>query len=180
MLNKGYHAVGLQEILAEANVPKGSFYYYFKSKEVFGVAIIEHYIEQFIQTQRFVLADSTKSAREQLTDFFGAQRTRYLNQGQPEGCQGCRLVVKMANELTDLNPAMQTALTQGIARWIKIIADCIRQGVVSGEFTEIKSPEDTAEFIYAAWTGAVMRSRLIGCLKPYDLFVANLFEKILR
>ena len=40
MLAKSYHAVGIQEILTEVNVPKGSFYYYFDSKEAFGIAII--------------------------------------------------------------------------------------------------------------------------------------------
>ena len=30
---KGFNNTGLQEILKEANVPKGSFYFYFKSKE---------------------------------------------------------------------------------------------------------------------------------------------------
>ena len=33
---KGFSAVGLTEILAAAKVPKGSFYYYFTSKEAFG------------------------------------------------------------------------------------------------------------------------------------------------
>jgi TetR/AcrR family transcriptional repressor of nem operon len=32
MTQKGYTAVGLAEVVAAAGVPKGSFYYYFKSK----------------------------------------------------------------------------------------------------------------------------------------------------
>ena len=35
ILGKGFSAVGLNEILATAQVPKGSFYHYFKSKETF-------------------------------------------------------------------------------------------------------------------------------------------------
>ena len=34
--NKGFVGVGLSEILSTANVPKGSFYHYFSSKERFG------------------------------------------------------------------------------------------------------------------------------------------------
>ncbi len=41
MTNKGYTAVGLAEVLSTAGVPKGSFYYYFKSKEEFGQALLE-------------------------------------------------------------------------------------------------------------------------------------------
>ena len=36
MTTKGYTAVGLAEVVGAAGVPKGSFYYYFKSKEEFG------------------------------------------------------------------------------------------------------------------------------------------------
>ncbi|MBK7631744.1 MAG: TetR/AcrR family transcriptional regulator [Ignavibacteriales bacterium] len=41
---KGFNHTGLQEILKEANVPKGSFYFYFNSKEEFGLAIIDVFI----------------------------------------------------------------------------------------------------------------------------------------
>ena len=47
-MNQGYHGTGLQEILDAVNVPKGSFYNYFSSKEEFGAAVIQHYIEPFI------------------------------------------------------------------------------------------------------------------------------------
>jgi len=33
ILGKGFSAVGLNELLNSADVPKGSFYHYFKSKE---------------------------------------------------------------------------------------------------------------------------------------------------
>ena len=35
-MGQGYHGTGLQEILDAVNVPKGSFYNYFDSKEDFG------------------------------------------------------------------------------------------------------------------------------------------------
>lgn len=41
MLRKGFSAVGLNEILQAAGVPKGSFYHYFGSKEAFGEALLE-------------------------------------------------------------------------------------------------------------------------------------------
>ena len=33
MLEQGYHHTGIQDVLQAAGVPKGSFYYYFPSKE---------------------------------------------------------------------------------------------------------------------------------------------------
>ena len=42
MLRKGYHGTGIQQIVDAAGVPKGSFYSYFKSKEDFVLAAMEH------------------------------------------------------------------------------------------------------------------------------------------
>lgn len=48
MLRKGFSAVGLNEILAAAGIPKGSFYHYFGSKEAFGEALLESYFEGYL------------------------------------------------------------------------------------------------------------------------------------
>ena len=48
LMGQGYHGTGLQEILDAVNVPKGSFYNYFGSKEDFGAEVIQHYTDPFI------------------------------------------------------------------------------------------------------------------------------------
>ena len=48
LMGQGYHGTGLQEILDAVNIPKGSFYNYFGSKEDFGAEVIQHYIDPFI------------------------------------------------------------------------------------------------------------------------------------
>jgi TetR/AcrR family transcriptional repressor of nem operon len=42
-LEHGYHGTGIKEVLDRVEVPKGSFYNYFESKEAFGAAAIRHY-----------------------------------------------------------------------------------------------------------------------------------------
>jgi len=48
MSGKGFSAVGLNEILSEAKVPKGSFYHYFDSKDAFGEALLSSYFEDYL------------------------------------------------------------------------------------------------------------------------------------
>jgi len=48
LMEQGYHGTGLKEILDAVQIPKGSFYNYFGSKENFGAEVIQHYIEPFI------------------------------------------------------------------------------------------------------------------------------------
>ena len=42
---KGYNKTGIQEVLKTAGVPKGSFYFYFKNKEDFGLQLIDQYTD---------------------------------------------------------------------------------------------------------------------------------------
>ena len=44
-LQRGFTGMGLSELLKTAEVPKGSFYHYFRSKEAFGVVMLERYYE---------------------------------------------------------------------------------------------------------------------------------------
>ena len=44
----GFSATGLDTILKKASVPKGSFYHYFKSKEAYGIALVDAYDSYFI------------------------------------------------------------------------------------------------------------------------------------
>jgi TetR/AcrR family transcriptional regulator, transcriptional repressor for nem operon len=48
IVGRGFTAVGLSEILLSANVPKGSFYHYFNSKEAFGEALLESYFSDYM------------------------------------------------------------------------------------------------------------------------------------
>ena len=59
LMQQGYHGTGLQEILDAVQIPKGSFYNYFGSKENFGAVVIEHYITPYIEQISRYLAQDT-------------------------------------------------------------------------------------------------------------------------
>src|SRR4051794_25241860 len=44
-LEKGYNHAGIEAILQAAGVPKGSFYYYFDSKEDFGLQVLDRFAD---------------------------------------------------------------------------------------------------------------------------------------
>ena len=43
---KGFNSCGIDAVLKSAKIPKGSFYYYFPSKEEFGLAVLDLYAVQ--------------------------------------------------------------------------------------------------------------------------------------
>jgi Transcriptional regulator len=46
---QGYHCTSLDDVLRETGVGKGNFYYYFKSKEELGYAIIDRLVRGFVE-----------------------------------------------------------------------------------------------------------------------------------
>ncbi|MDR7867888.1 MAG: TetR family transcriptional regulator C-terminal domain-containing protein [Sporomusaceae bacterium] len=165
---KGYHAVGLKEILAAAQVPKGSFYYYFRSKEDFCIAIIDHYIRLYAERHLTILFDSARPVRDRLLAFF-AQEKEYFREKQ---CQHGCLLAKLALEMALLSEPIRAELQRGMNGWIRTVAACLAEGEAADEFTLFRPPAVMAEFLYAAWAGAITRMQATQSLEPLDIFIS--------
>ena len=61
IVQQGFNAASLNDILSAAGVPKGSFYYYFSSKEDFGLAIIDNFADKY-QDKLKILEDEQFSS----------------------------------------------------------------------------------------------------------------------
>lgn len=175
MLAKSYHAVGIKEILAEVDVPKGSFYYYFASKEAFGIAVIEYYGGQIVQAIRLKLLDTSMTPRNRILTYFQSIRDYYAKNGCGKGC----LVAKLATELSNTSPDMRNALKQQFDLWTELFAVCIREGQEMGEISSSYDAESLAEIIYIAWEGALIRMQINHDLSPIDQFIQYVVKQVL-
>ncbi len=153
---KGFSGVGLNEILAAAAVPKGSFYYYFASKEAFGTALLEHYFEGYLSEVEQYLSAPGRSARERLVAYWAFWRAKQ-EQSDPEG--KC-LAVKLGAEVSDMSEEMRLALKTGTAAVISRLARVIKEGRSDGSIPIIASPQATARTLYELWMGASVLSKI--------------------
>ena len=156
MLEKGYHGVGLNEILSTAGVPKGSFYYYFKSKEELGVAIIEQYAAETAESMSQILEAKTVPPHTRLRTFFEAASKKYETNACRYGC----LLCKLGTELACAGDAMREALRDGIHQRIHLLMKCIEAAQQAGEISSNCSADVLARFIYNAWSGAVVNMQI--------------------
>ncbi len=160
---KGFSCVGLNEILQAAEVPKGSFYHYFKSKELFGQAMLEGFFEGYLGRIDALFATPGMSARERLLCYW-----QQWVETQCEGCddQKC-LVVKLSAEVADLSEAMRLTLRDGTGRVIDRLADCVAAGVADESLPAL-DPEDTARTLYQLWLGASLLAKLHRDASPLE------------
>ena len=156
ILGKGFSAVGLNEILATAQVPKGSFYHYFKSKEVFGEAMVESYVADYLaQVDGLLKADGSPAA-QRLMRYWNSWMTTDEGQGAECNC----LVVKLSGEVSDMSEAMRVALLRGTNLIIDRLAHCLIEGVADGSLGAQSDAHHTALTLYELWLGAALLGKL--------------------
>ena len=156
ILRKGFSAVGLNEILSTAEVPKGSFYHYFKSKEAFGQALVESYVSDYLAHVDVLLKPDGTPAAERLMRYW---RSWLADDGQ-EGAECNCLVVKLSGEVSDMSEAMRMALLHGTDQIIERLADCMAQGRLDGSLRGSFDVHRMALTLYELWLGAALLTKL--------------------
>jgi TetR/AcrR family transcriptional repressor of nem operon len=156
MARKGYTAVGLTEVLSEADVPKGSFYYYFSSKEAFGEALMQSYFTDYLATMDHTASDITKTGAEQLEEYW----QRFYDLQSSDDCQGKCLVVKLAAEVSDLSESMRLQLVDGTSGIIDHLERMITTGVRDGSVSIDGAPRTVAQELYDSWLGASVMAKV--------------------
>ncbi|MFE3829424.1 TetR/AcrR family transcriptional regulator [Streptomyces sp. NPDC059092] len=153
---KGYAAVGINEILAAAGVPKGSFYHYFGSKDAFGEAMMKAYFDEYLATMDGIVADQGKSSAEHLMGYW----QNFHDTQAVDGCQGGCLVVKLGAEVADLSEAMRVATKSGTTAIVDRLERMITDGIADGTVSVDDSPRTTAEALYNMWLGASIMAKI--------------------
>lgn len=164
MSGKGFSAVGLNEILTEAKVPKGSFYHYFDSKDAFGEALLSSYFEDYLADLDRVMSQPGLTMAQRLLNYFDMWRA---NQSFLD-CQGKCLAVKLAAEVADLSEAMRAVLNQGTSSIIARLTDALERGVDEGSLSIDDTPEQVAQSLYQLWLGASVMVKIVRGTEPFD------------
>ncbi|MFS7241904.1 TetR/AcrR family transcriptional regulator [Serratia proteamaculans] len=174
-LRLGFTGMGLSELLSTAGVPKGSFYHYFRSKEVFGEAMLQRYFEHYDAAMQQLFTDDNSDARHQLLSYY-AQAISYHCRSE---CHNACLAVKLSAEVSDLSEPMRHALETGSARVIGHLQDTIERGIREGSLSIAMSPAATAETLYSLWLGASLRAKIRHSVAPLTSALESI-ELLLR
>ncbi len=169
---KGYNATGLQEILSAANVPKGSFYNHFKSKEDFGLQVIDFFTDFFAQFCKDIFEDSNRSPLGRLELLLDRFMEFFDSRGYTCGCP----VGNLAQELGDLSPVFQEKLSKAIDTMVDYYTMILSEAQAAGEIPKDINAKEAASFIVTSWHGALIRMKVskgVGPLKNHKKFIFN-------
>ncbi|MGV9229690.1 TetR/AcrR family transcriptional regulator [Streptomyces nigra] len=155
---RGYSALGVAEICKTAEVPKGSFYYFFESKEALALAVID---EQWAAERRDwegILRGDAEPL-ERLKQLFEATENRQRNGqetcGVVAGCMFGNLSLEMSNQ-TD---AVRERLQQIFEDQVDMVEATIAEALGRGEI-EVADPREAARSVVAQLEGQVLFAKL--------------------
>jgi len=133
---KGYSKTTINDILNEVGIAKGTFYYYFQSKEEVMDAIVSRYIEAGVEAAKAVVTAPGLTAHEKLLGILMAQKPDTDRKEQ------------MIDQLHQINNAEmhQKSLVETILQLTPILTEVIEQGIEEGVF-QTAYPRETIEFL---------------------------------
>ena len=156
VLEKGFSGVGISEILRAVNVPKGSFYHWFASKEQFGVELLRYFGEKALGYTRKWLSktDSLPNAYERLVALYEAKLSMTLEQDCQQGC----LISKLTAEVSSWSLPMREVVASNYEEGVALLRQVIEEGQRQGSISKKLDANQAANVIHDSWLGAYLRS----------------------
>ena len=173
LVEKGFNAVGVQEITDAAGVPKGSFYNHFESKEALGVEIVERYGAN--QKRREILTDPTVPPLQRLRRHFDRITALYVDSHFTRNC----ILGGFSAELANQSEAIRDGLRKLYGQWTKDIEATIAEAQTKGEIANKTKAADMAAFLLDSYEGALLRARVERSRKAFDRFMKFAFGELL-
>jgi len=155
LLQKGYHALGIAEILEATKIPKGSFYHHFENKEDFGLQVIDLYMGGVHAGLDACLSDESVPPLQRVRRFFTAVEESYRG----EGYLGC-LLGGLGQELAGVSEVFRRKVEWCFSEIARRIGGCLEEAVRRGDLPAGTDAPAMAELLVNCWEGAALRTRL--------------------
>jgi TetR/AcrR family transcriptional regulator, transcriptional repressor for nem operon len=159
----GYVHVSIRNITSSIDIPKGTFYNHFKSKEALASAILSRHFDALIET----LGQSGSETA-------GARLRRHFESIAPSTREPGVFPLQLISTFSAESPALPSALvlqiSEGVRLWNTKVAALISLAQAEGQIAAKEDPDLLASLFINCWQGAVIRTKcdpsdLCDCLR---------------
>lgn len=175
VLQRGFNGTGVEAILKHANVPKGTFYNFFSSKEEFGIAIIDNFAEQLDDIIQTVLNDVSLKPLKRIKNCF----EKFIEIVETNNCNGGCLLANLSLEMADTCEPFRQRLDEAWQHWVLafsgVLLEAQKEKTISADF----DPEMLAENMITSYEGALLRAKVKKSTEPLKNFIHLYFDKFL-
>jgi TetR/AcrR family transcriptional regulator, transcriptional repressor for nem operon len=144
-----YYAVGLDDILAEAQLTKGAMYFHFRSKHALALAIVDEQILRSANAVQDLLARKL-SGLETLIDVSYLVAIDDITQD----------VTRAAFNLLESVGRTEKLQARLLHGWIELIGEIAERGIREGDIVQQGDPEDIGRLLVSIYMGLRQASSL--------------------
>ncbi|TSE05054.1 MULTISPECIES: TetR/AcrR family transcriptional regulator [Aquimarina] len=163
--SKGYNGTSVNDIVKAAEVPKGSFYFYFDSKEDFVVKALDKYFSSQFTPALNILQDKSVSPKQRLTNFYEYRIEVLKKELECKlGCMGCNLSNEMAEHNDNIREAVLLKNNFVKGEITKVALEAQEQGEIEASMDVVSM----VEFIEDAGKGAMTTMKEMQSASPID------------
>lgn len=159
----GVNGTGLNTLLREAGIAKGSFYNFYPSKEAFLIAVVDAY-----SAALFAMLDQAfenPAGGAPLERLATAHRRLIALAERADHTAGC-LLGAVGGEVCTTQPNMRPVLQQAFDAWRERIAVLLTEGQGDGSVRADLPASQLAETFLAMWQGALIQMRVSASSRP--------------
>lgn len=172
LLEQGYNDLGIQTLLKETGVPKGSFYHHFDSKADFALQVVDLYMDRVHHALEACVQDESLPPLERVRSFFEVTKGQY---GQ-DGYLGCMLG-GLGQELSGVSDVFRLKIDGCFAEIAGILAGCLEEARLQGDLPVQADCRGMADLLIDCWEGAALRSRLLRSPAPLEAMLDFYFAR---
>ncbi|MBI3558195.1 MAG: TetR/AcrR family transcriptional regulator [Deltaproteobacteria bacterium] len=153
--HQGWNATGMNQILGDSKVPKGSFYYYYESKDDLGVSIVHLHAQKLRECYDRTLCNGNYTGRQAFGKFFEEQ-LEFQRRG--EWRYGCA-VGSFSNEVAATTEKIAQACRESFEEGIGAFGVAIERGRRDGTMVQVSDTRSLATAFFSAWQGALLAAK---------------------
>lgn len=166
LILKGFDGIGLNAVLTSAGVPKGSFYYFFKSKEEFAGAVLDAYERHYVNMREEIFKDTSRSPLQRLRDYFDAAERLHLAEAPLGGC----LYGVLSQTAAARSPEFRARLARVFCTWEGQLRRLLEEGQATGEVDPSLDATEAAAFLIDCYEGTLVRMKVDGDRNSFRRF----------
>lgn len=165
---KGYNGTSVNDIVKAADVPKGSFYFYFDSKEDFVVKALNRYFNKMFAPAEEILNAVSVGPKQRLINFYEFRNNVMIDQMKCRlGCLGSNL----GNEMSEHSENIRNTILQLENRVKKNIVNVFIEAQEQNEISATYDAYDIVDFIEDAGKGALITMKEKQSAEPLEIFL---------
>ena len=175
VLSRGFNATGVEAILKQAKVPKGSFYNFFSSKEEFSLGIIDKFVHARREVLYPIFSDKSIPPLERVKRSFETLIAIFEADDCSKGC----LLGNLGQEMADQSENVRQRLEDALQGWSGAVSGLLLQAQMEKAIPEDLDAGMLAENLISSFEGALLRSKVKKSAEPLRDFIHLYFDKFL-